>query len=139
MADQELGLAEAIESVRAELRAAQDADAGADVRFAVGSVEVEFVVELAKKADGEASIKVLNVLSLGGTGDRSRGETNRVTVVLNPIGVSGKPFEASSTSRRRPDAVPPSGGRSGVSGAAQEPATGSGDRTGPGGWPDAQP
>ena len=104
MADGELGLAEAIDALRSELRKAQDSGRGADVRFCVGSVEVELAVEVVKKAGGEASVKVLNVLSLGGRGEVSKGETNRVKVVLDPIGVGGAPFEVASAQDRRPDA-----------------------------------
>ena len=112
VADSELELAEAIDVVRTELRKAQDSGQSADVRFSVGSVEVELAVEVVKKAGGEASIKVLNLLSVGGKGEVSKGGTNRVTVTLNPIGVGGKPFEVASTQERRPDAAE-AGGRPG--------------------------
>jgi hypothetical protein len=102
----ELGLAEAIEAVRAELREAQDAGRDSDVRFAVGSVEVEFAVEATRTAGGEASIKVLSLLSLGGTGEVARGETHTVKITLEPIGVGGKPFEVAAAGDRRPDAAP---------------------------------
>ena len=46
----DLGLAEAIEAVRGELRRAQESRADGDVRFRVGSVEIEFVVDLEKTA-----------------------------------------------------------------------------------------
>jgi len=105
MADSELGLAEAINVLRSELRKAQDSGRGADVRFAVGPVEVELVVEVGKTAGGEASIKVLNLLSIGGKGEVSKGDTNRVKVVLNPIGVGGAPFEVASAQDHRPDAA----------------------------------
>lgn len=105
MWDSEAGLAEAIDVVRGELRKAQDAGRTADVRFSVGSVEVELAIEVVKKAGGEASIKVLNLLSLGGKGEVSKGDTNRVKVVLNPIGVDGEPFEIASAQDRRPDAT----------------------------------
>ena len=105
MADSELGLAEAIDVVSSELRRAQDSGRGAEVRFSVGSVEVELAIEVVKTAGGEASVKVLNFLSLGGRGEVSKGETNRVKVVLNPIGVSGAPFEVASARDRRPDAA----------------------------------
>jgi Trypsin-co-occurring domain 2 len=101
--DGEVGLAEAIEVLRSELRKAQDSGQGADVRFCVGSVEVELVVEVVKKAGGQASVNVLNVLSLGGKGGLSKGETNRVKVVLNPVGIGGAPFEVASARDRRPD------------------------------------
>jgi hypothetical protein len=103
MAD-DLGLAEAIDVVRSELRKAQDSGRGADVRFSVGSVEVELAVEVVKKAGGEASVKVLSLLSLGGSGELSKGKTNLVRVVLNPIGVDGAPFEVASAQGHRPDA-----------------------------------
>ncbi|MGH8898821.1 MAG: trypco2 family protein [Egibacteraceae bacterium] len=98
-------MAEAIDVVRGELRKAQDAGRDADVRFAVGSVEVELAVEVVKKAGGQASVKVLNLLSLGGKGEVSKGDTNRVRVVLSPIAVNGAPFEVASAQDRRPDAV----------------------------------
>jgi hypothetical protein len=34
---------------------------------------------------------VLHILSLGGKGEVAKGETNRVKVVLNPLGVGGRP------------------------------------------------
>jgi hypothetical protein len=104
MAGEELGLAEAIDAVRSELRKAQDRGRGADVRFTVGAVEVEFVVEVIKQAGAEASVKVLHILSLGGKGEVAKGETNRVKVVLNPLGVGGRPFEVASEQPGRPDA-----------------------------------
>ncbi len=104
MADSELGLAEAIDAVRGELRKAQDAGRGADVRFSVGSVEVELAIEVVKKAGAQASVKVLSLLSVGGKGEVSRGNTHRVTVVLNPVGVGGAPFEVASAQDHRPDA-----------------------------------
>ena len=98
------GLAEAIEMLRTELTIAQDAGQGNDVRFSVGSVEIELAIEITRTSGGEASIKVLNLLSIGGKGERSRGETNRVKIMLNPIGINGVPFEVASAQNRRPDA-----------------------------------
>ena len=103
---EDAGLAETIEVLRGELRKAQDVGRNNDVRFSVGSVEVELAIEVVKKAGGEAAIKVLNLLSIGGQGERSRSETNRVTVVLNPIGVHGEPFEVASSQVGRPDGRP---------------------------------
>lgn len=100
----EAGLAETIEVLREELRKAQDAGRDGDVRFSVGSVEVELAIEVEKKAGGEASIKVLNLLSIGGQGERAKSATNRVKVVLQPIGLNGASFEVASVQVRRPDA-----------------------------------
>ena len=100
--ENDLGLAEAIESVRRELRHAQDLGRESDVRFAVGDVEVEFAVDASKRTGGGASIKVFSVLSLGGKGSES-SEANRVKVTLSPIGVDGQPFEVASAGELRPE------------------------------------
>jgi hypothetical protein len=100
------GLAETIEILRRELRKAQDAGRDSDVRFSVGSLEAELAIEVVKTAGGEASIKVLNLLSIGGSGERSKSETNRVKVVLEPIGLNGQPFEVAAAKTRRPDGRP---------------------------------
>lgn len=97
------GLAETIEMLRNELAIAQDSGRGNDVRFSVGSVEVELAIEVTRTSGGEASIKVLNLLSIGGRGEHSKGETNRVKIVLNPLGVKGAPFEIASAQNQRPD------------------------------------
>lgn len=97
------GLAEAIEVLRRELRQAQDAGRGQDVRFSVGSVEVELAIEVVKSGGGEVAVKVLNLLSIGGKGEVSKDSTNRVKVVLTPVPVHGQPFEVASAQARRPD------------------------------------
>jgi Trypsin-co-occurring domain 2 len=99
----EVSLSDAIGVVRDELCRAQDAGRDKDVRFSVGSVEVELSIAVEKTAGGEASVKVLNIFSLGGKGERSRTDTNRVTVILNPIGKGGAPFVVASDRDHRPD------------------------------------
>jgi hypothetical protein len=100
---EEFALADAIEAVRRELRRAQDEGRGSDVRFVVGPAEVEFTVEVVKAAGGEASVKVLNLVSFGGSGEVSTGATNRVKLILTPVEVGGAPFEVASVHSRRPD------------------------------------
>jgi hypothetical protein len=100
---EELGLAEAIEAVRLELRRAQDHGRGKDVRFAVGAVDVEFAVDVTKTAGADASVRVLGVFSAGGKGERSRAETHRIKISLAPIGVGGQPFEVAAAATGRPD------------------------------------
>lgn len=124
MAESELGLADAIDVVRSELRKAQDKGWASDVRFSVGSVEVELAVEIVKVRGAEASVKVLSVLSVGGKGQASRGETNRVKVVLNPIGVGGEPFEVASLQGHRPDASDEGSGGADVPDASASGTTG---------------
>jgi Trypsin-co-occurring domain 2 len=100
---EEFALADAIEAIRRELRRAQDEGRGSDVRFVVGPAEVEFTIEVVKAAGGEASVKVLNLLSIGGSGQVSTGKTNSVKLVLKPVEVGGAPFEVASGHSRRPD------------------------------------
>ena len=107
------GLAETIEILRAELRTAQDAGTDSDVRFTVGPVEVELAIEVTKKAGGEASIKVLNLLSIGGQGERAKSETNRVKVTLQPVARNGVSFEVAAANRHRPDGSPAGNGSAG--------------------------
>lgn len=103
MGESELGLADAVGLIRSELKKAQDEGAAEDVRFAVGKVEVALAVEVAKTGGGEASIKVLNIFSLGASGEVSKGETNTITIELMPQSVNGKPFEVAAAGNRRPD------------------------------------
>src|SRR5947209_6773429 len=94
--DGHVSLAKAIEAVREELKQAQNSGAGDDVRFTVGPVVMEFAVELTGTIGTDASVKVLNIVSIGGKGERSRSESNRVTVTLTPHTPKGGPFEVSS-------------------------------------------
>lgn len=103
MTTEELGLAEAIEAVRAELRCAQGQGRGSDVRFTVGPVELEFAVDVKKTGSGSVSVKVLGVLDLGGKGEIATTNVHRVKVKLSPVGKDGKPFEVAAESSRRPD------------------------------------
>lgn len=103
---QDAGLAETIEVLRGELRKAADAGRGSDVRFAVGSVEVELAIEVVKKAGAGLSINVLNVLSISGQGERSKSDSNRVKVTLQPIGPNGEPIKVATALAARPDGRP---------------------------------
>ena len=111
---EEFALADAIEAVRSELRRAQDEGRSSDVRFVVGPAEVEFTVEVVKAAGGEASVRVLNLVSFGASGEVSTGATSRVKLVLTPVAVDGGPFEVASVHSRRPDRAggPEAGSRS---------------------------
>jgi hypothetical protein len=100
--DGSVDLAEAVASVRRELLRAQNEAVGSDVRFAVGPVELEFAVTVSREAKGEASIKVLSLLSLGAGAGVSSGATNRVKVTLNPLSVDGEPFEVAARRKGRP-------------------------------------
>jgi hypothetical protein len=77
-------LASAIEALRRELVAAVQEGRDQDVRFALGPIELEFQVEVAREAGGEAGVKFW-VVSLGGKGSRTSGTTHTVRLSLNPV------------------------------------------------------
>ena len=98
----ELGLADAIDVVRAELKEAQRRGAESEVHFTMGKIELEFAVDVRREKGGGISVTVLNVLSLGAKADRSTTEASRVKVVLNTVDVNGVPFEVASAAMGRP-------------------------------------
>ncbi len=85
---EQLGLADAIAALRKELTAAMTVGVGERVRFELGTVEMEFGLELAKERGGEAGVKFW-VVTLGGKGSMTTGSTHRVTLQLTPKGVDG--------------------------------------------------
>ncbi|MFF4779099.1 trypco2 family protein [Microtetraspora fusca] len=98
-----VGLADALKSVRVELAEAMAAGEGERLKFDVGPVELEFVVELRRDVEAKAGVKVW-VVEAGGSGTVSRGSTHTLKVTLNPV---------DSTSGRSPrvndsiDVLPP--------------------------------
>jgi hypothetical protein len=111
MVGADLSLSEAIESLRAELTRAQALGQDAETRFAVGPVAVELLVQLDRTAGGEASVKVFNLLNLGGSGEVASSAVHKVTLELTPIGPDGERYEVSSGAQSRPDGAkrPPDG------------------------------
>jgi len=98
----ELGLSEAIENVREELRRAMIAGAGEDIQFPVGQVTLEFQVGMRKTADGTGKIKVW-VLEAGAGAKVEHDDVQKVTVVLQPpIDAHGTPIKVASGSQVRP-------------------------------------
>jgi hypothetical protein len=83
-----LGLAEAVAALRKELTSAMTAGAGERVRFELGTVEMEFQLELAKERGAEAGVKFW-VVTLGGKGSTTSGSTHRVSLQLTPKGPDG--------------------------------------------------
>jgi len=79
----EIGLAEAISRVRAELVAAQRDGADEQLRFRLGEVQLEFAVELAREGGVETGVK-LWVVNVGAKGSVRSTNTHRVTVSMTP-------------------------------------------------------
>lgn len=98
----ELGLVEAIEQVREELRQAMAAGADAEVQFPVGQVTLEFQVGIKKTGEGSGKVKVW-VLEAGTSGKIEHDAVQKVTVVLEaPIDDNGEPVRVARGSQFMP-------------------------------------
>jgi hypothetical protein len=79
----EIELADAVAVVRGELLEAAARGAGQEIAFAVGPIEMEFVVELRADAKAKAGFKAW-VLSGEVEAGVARGRTHRVKLTLTP-------------------------------------------------------
>jgi hypothetical protein len=104
MAEAWVGLADAIRELRRELAEAMDEAHGKPLRFELGQVEMEFLLQVARDAGGSAGVRFW-VVSLGGQGNVSSGSTHRVKLALSPKDASGGPPLISDT-ERGPAAAP---------------------------------
>lgn len=95
-------LAEAIESLRAQLEAARRLAPPGSLRFEVGSVELEFQVELVSGAEVSGGAKFY-VLSADGRRNREHRTTHSVRLTLTPQNPSGGPLEVSGTTVHVPE------------------------------------
>jgi hypothetical protein len=99
-------LASAIQALRQELIAAVDEGQDQQVRFALGDIELEFQVEIAREGRAKAGIAFW-VLSLGAEGSRSTGRTHTVRLSLTPVAASETgakgPLIVGSPQAGRPD------------------------------------
>src|SRR5512135_1769855 len=83
MAEQWVGLADAIRALRAELTTAMAEGDGESLRFELGPVEMEFLLEVRREGGVDAGVRFW-VISLGGEGSVASGSTHRVTLSLTP-------------------------------------------------------
>jgi len=91
--DDGIGLAEAIEQVRAELQRAATAGASQPIRFKPSSVELSLEVAFERKASADAGVRVW-VVSAGAKGELCSARTQRITVTLQPFNpATGQPPE----------------------------------------------
>ncbi|GAB1821106.1 trypco2 family protein [Herbidospora sp. RD11066] len=89
MTDGQVGLSDAIRALRAELTSAMEEGASEALRFELGPVEMEFLLEVRREAGGEAGVKFW-VANLGGKASQAVSSTNRVKLQLNPQDAHGK-------------------------------------------------
>ncbi|GII66956.1 hypothetical protein Skr01_70410 [Sphaerisporangium krabiense] len=104
-----VGLADAVRGVREELAAAMESADGERLRFEVGPVELEFMVEVRHEGQAEGKVKVW-VVEAGASGTTARGSSHTLKVVLNPVdtGTGAAPLVNDA-----PAAPPPRPGRAG--------------------------
>ena len=88
---EQLGIAETVEALRAELAQAAEAGAGAGFQFPVIGVQLEFHVGVTKTGEGRGGVKFY-VVELGGSGSYAKEEIQTVTVSLGaPVDKNGDP------------------------------------------------
>jgi hypothetical protein len=89
MEDIEIGLTEAIGSVRSALvRAVQEGE-GSPIAFRAGPVEMEFEVGFSKTKEAHGGVEVW-VLSVGAKGERADTWSHRLKISLTPVSPDGK-------------------------------------------------
>ncbi len=89
MPEQPLALADAVRALRSELTTVMQEGREETLRFELGPVEMEFLLEVQHEAGGEAGVKFW-VVNLGGKGSVTRGSTHRVTLTLTPRDAAGR-------------------------------------------------
>jgi Trypsin-co-occurring domain 2 len=78
-----IGLADAVDGLRAELSEAMARARDQEIQFPVGEVHVEFQIGVTREGEGKAGLKVW-VVELGAGGSYSRESVPKVTVSLEP-------------------------------------------------------
>jgi len=98
----QLGLAETVEALRAELATAAEAGAGAGFQFPVTGAQLEFHVAVSKSGDAKGGVRFY-VVELGAGGSYAREEIQTVTVTLGtPVDQNGEPVKIYRGSAQMP-------------------------------------
>lgn len=86
-----IGLAEAIEQVRAELQRAATAGTGQLIAFKPASVELSLEVAFERKGSADTGVRVW-VVSAGARGELRAAQTQKITIKLEPVNpATGQP------------------------------------------------
>jgi hypothetical protein len=96
----EIELAAAVVALRDELIEAASRGVGQDIELVVGSIELEFTVELRRDVQAKAGFKAWVVSADAGVG-ASRARTQRVTVTVTPRRPGGGDLVVSDTADHR--------------------------------------
>jgi hypothetical protein len=88
-----IGLPEAIEALRGELREAIARGEDEDIHFPVGGVQFEFQVAITREGSGQGGVNI-GVLQFGATGSYAHEDVHTVTVTLEqPVDANGEPIQ----------------------------------------------
>jgi Trypsin-co-occurring domain 2 len=100
-----IGLADALEGLRAELASAQAKAAGTDIQFPIETLTVELKVGVTRSAEGKAGFRVPFVgAELGGSAGYDRETLQTVTLVMGaPLDRDGRPVRVAQASQQRKD------------------------------------
>lgn len=98
--DVEIPLAAVVRALRRELAAAVEEGEDQEIRFALGTIELDLEVAVSSTGGGEAGIQFW-VLSLGAKGERTSARTQTLRLKLDPVR-GGKPVVVGSEQRERP-------------------------------------
>lgn len=97
-----LDLADVVRALRQELTAATAEGDDSEIRFELGPVELEFLVDVKKEGGGDAGVR-FGVVSFGAKGGGTSGSGHRLKLVLTPQDSSGRPPRVSDRDARIPD------------------------------------
>lgn len=78
-----LDLADVVHALRRELAEATAEGADAEVRFELGPVELEFLVDVKRDGGADAGVR-FGVVSFGAKGGVTSGSTHRLKLTLTP-------------------------------------------------------
>ncbi|MGH3247666.1 MAG: trypco2 family protein [Trebonia sp.] len=97
-----LDLADVVRALRRELAAATAEADGSEIRFELGPVELEFLVDVKKEGGVDGGVR-FGVVSFGAKGGVASGSGHRLKLVLTPQDMSGHPPRISDRGTRIPD------------------------------------
>ena len=96
MANDWVGLADAIAALRRELTAAMAAGKDSALRFGLGPVEMEFLLDITREGGGEAGVRFW-VVTVGAKGSIASASTHRVKLSLQPQDRHGRQLDIADT------------------------------------------
>ncbi len=93
-------LASTIRQLRAELTKAMAEGQDEELRFGLGPVELELLLDIKNETSGEAGIK-FNIITLGGRKLRGRTNSHKINLTLNPVDSEGNPARIASSGKSK--------------------------------------